>query len=133
MLKSEKGHSGKGVRVGAVNTSPDESIESALSAGNYIVQEKIPLSLWAEELPELEDGKISIRQCRTDFRCMIGQTGPLGFMTRYGGIPTNVGSGGGLQPLATLGSDMDVRDAANCINDAIMDMNPSDILEVLDE
>ena len=133
VLKPEKGHSGKGVRVGAVNTSPDEAIESALSGGNYIVQEKIPLSLWAEEIPELEDEKISIRQCQTDFRCMIGQTGPLGFLARYGGIPTNVGSGGGLQPLATLGSDMDARDAVNCINDAIMDMNPSDILEVMDE
>ncbi len=133
VLKPEKGHSGQGVRVGAANSSPDEAIESALSAGNYIVQEKIPLSLWAEEIPELDDEKISIRQCQTDFRCMIGQTGPLGFMARYGGVPTNVGSGGGLQPLATLGSDMEVRDAVSCINDAIMNMNASEILDVLDE
>ena len=108
-------------------------IDFALTAGNYIVQEKIPLSLWAEEIPEMQDEKISLRQYQTDFRCFVVPSGPLGFMARYGGVPTNVGSGGGMQPLAVLSSDMSVREAVNRINDSILNINPADILEVLHE
>jgi hypothetical protein len=136
VLKPESGYSGQGIRVGAANDDPGqatEAIDLALDEGNYIVQEKIPLSLWAEEIPEVADKGISLRPYQTDFRCLIGQTGSLGFMARYGGIPTNVGSGGGMQPLAVLGSDMSVREAVNRINDAILNINLADILEVLDE
>ncbi len=41
--------------------------------------------------------------------------------------------GSGMQPLAVLGSDMSVREAVNRINDTILNINPVDILEVLDE
>jgi hypothetical protein len=136
VLKPQKGYSGQGVIVGKEIdglTEADEAINRALSVGNYIVQEKIPLSLWAEEIPELIDEKIVLKKIQTDFRCLIGQTGPLGFMARFGGVPTNVGSGGGMQPLAVLSSEMSVREAVVRINEFIMKINPSDILEVLDQ
>ena len=133
VLKPEIGYSGQGVRVGEVNADPDEAIDLALTAGNYIVQEKIPLSLWAEELPEMQDEKISLMPVQTDFRCFVVPSGLLGFLARYGGVPTNVGSGGGMQPLALLSSDMHVSEAVFRINETIMSLNPADVLEVLEE
>ncbi len=133
VLKPEIGYSGQGVRVGAVNDDPDEAIDLALTAGDYIVQEKIPLSLWSEEIPEMQDEKISLRPFQTDFRCFVVPSGMLGFLARYGGVPTNVGSGGGMQPLALLGSDMPVSEAAARINDTIMSLSPGDVREVLEE
>ncbi len=133
VLKPEVGYSGQGVRVGAVNDDPDEAIDLALTAGDYIVQEKIPLSLWSEEIPEMQDEKISLRPFQTDFRCFVVPSGLLGFLARYGGVPTNVGSGGGMQPLALLGSDMPVSDAAARINDTIMSPDPGDVRELLEE
>ncbi len=136
VLKPQSGYSGRGVRVGHADDGldeADESIHLALSEGNYIVQEKIPLSLWAEEMPVLEAENILLTPFQTDFRCMIGQKGPLGFIARFGGVPTNVGSGGGLQPLAVLSSDMSIREAVNRINESIMCINPADIQEILAE
>lgn len=136
VLKPQAGYSGRGVRVGHTNDSlyeADEAINLALSEGNYIVQEKVPLSLWAEEMPVLEDENMILDKFQTDFRCLIGQKGPVGFMARYGGVPTNVGCGGGMQPLAVLGSDMSIREAVDRINDFIMGLNPADVLEILEE
>jgi hypothetical protein len=124
-------YSGHGVRVGQVNSDVDEAIELALGEGNYIVQEKIPLSLWAEEIPHLENNTIGLEQVQTDFRCLIGPGGLLGFVGRYGGVPTNVGSGGGFQPLAVLRSDMSVRDAVDHINDSIMRMDSGDLSAIV--
>jgi hypothetical protein len=131
VLKPERGYSGHGVRVGQVNSDVDEAIELALGEGNYIVQEKIPLSLWAEEIPHLENNTIGLEQVQTDFRCLIGPGGLLGFVGRYGGVPTNVGSGGGFQPLAVLRSDMSVRDAVDHINDSIMRMDSGDLSAIV--
>jgi hypothetical protein len=114
-----------------VNSDVDEAIELALGEGNYIVQEKIPLSLWAEEIPHLENNTIGLEQVQTDFRCLIGPGGLLGFVGRYGGVPTNVGSGGGFQPLAVLRSDMSVRDAVDHINDSIMRMDSGDLSAIV--
>jgi hypothetical protein len=133
VLKPERGYSGHGVRVGEVNSDIDEAIELALGEGNYIVQEKIPLSLWAEEIPQLEDNRLVLKQVQTDFRCLIGPRGLLGFVGRYGGVPTNVGSGGGFQPLAVLRSDMSVRDAVNHINETILGMDSGDLLEIVED
>ena len=47
VLKPERGYSGIGVRVGVVNPDADEAINLALNKGLYIVQQKIPLHLWA--------------------------------------------------------------------------------------
>ena len=132
VLKPARGYSGHGVRVGTVNHDVNEAIDLALQAGDYIVQEKIPLSLWAEEIPRLEDQKICLKQYQTDFRCLMGPHGMLGFVGRYGGVPTNVGSGGGFQPLAILRSDMRVAEAVDHINETICQMDAGDLLQIVD-
>jgi hypothetical protein len=48
-------------------------------------------------------------------------------------VPTNVGSGGGFQPLTVLRSDVSVRDAVNRINDTIMSMDAGDLLQIVEE
>jgi hypothetical protein len=134
VLKPERGYSGKGVRVGKVNLDADEAVQLALREGNYIVQEKIPLDLWSEDIPTLntEKREIALERCQTDFRCLLGPKGLFGFLGRYGWVPTNVGSGGGVQPLAVLRSDMSVREAVNRINEAIVEMAYGDVLSVID-
>jgi len=119
VLKPERGYSGKGVRVGQINKDPDKAIDLALKEKDYIVQEKIPLALWAEDIPVLENEHVVMERCQTDFRCVMGPRGMFGFIGRYGGVPTNVGSGGGFQPLAILDSNMPVREAVDRINEAI--------------
>jgi hypothetical protein len=133
VLKPERGYSGHGVRVGTVNADVDEAIELALKQKDYIVQEKIPLSLWAEEFPVVENGEIHLKANQTDFRCLMGPKGLLGFVARFGGVPTNVGSGGGFQPLAVLRSAVSVKDAVHRINDTIMRMDGGDVLQVVEE
>ncbi len=133
VLKPERGYSGHGVRVGTVDADVDEAIGLALKQGAYIVQEKIPLPLWAEEFPVVENGEIHLKANQTDFRCLMGPKGLLGFVGRFGGVPTNVGSGGGFQPLTVLRSDVSVRDAVNRINDTIMSMDAGDLLQVVEE
>ena len=134
VLKPERGYSGKGVKVGKVNKDADEAVNLALKEGNYIVQEKIPLELWAEDIPtlNLEKGHITLERCQTDFRCLMGPKGLFGFLSRFGGVPTNVGSGGGVQPLAVLRSEMRVRDAVGRINEAILAMEFGDLFQVVE-
>ncbi len=132
VLKPERGYSGKGVRVGKVNPDIEEAISLALAEGQYIVQEKISPELWAEDIPILEDGSIRLKRYQTDFRCLMGPDGLFGFLGRYGGIPTNVGSGGGVQPLAVLRSDMPIREAASRINEAVLNMDPGDVGDVIE-
>lgn len=133
VLKPERGYSGKGVRVGGVNPDGREAIELALREGSYIVQEKVPLGLWAEDIPILdrEQRRVVLDRCQTDFRCLVGPGRLFGFLGRYGSVPTNVGSGGGVQPLGVLRSDMTIRDAVNRINEAILGMGYDDLLEVI--
>jgi len=133
VLKPERGYSGRGVRVGETHPDAEEAIRLALAEGNYIVQEKIPLPLWAEEIPTLhrEDETIRLERYQTDFRCLMGHQGLLGFLGRYGGVPTNVGSGGGVQPLAVLRSPLSVRDAVERVNEALLSMDYGDLEEVL--
>ncbi len=134
VLKPERGYSGKGVRVGGVNPDGDDAVALALQEGHYIVQERIPLKMWAEEVPvfDLETGKVELKQVQTDFRCLMGPEGLMGFLGRFGGVPTNVGSGGGVQPLAVLRSDMTVRDGVRRINDAILETPPGDLIEAVE-
>lgn len=130
VLKPERGYSGKGVRVGTVNHDPDEAISLALKEKNYIVQKKVPLDLWSEVIPVLRDGQVMLERCQTDFRCLFGDKGLFGFLGRYGGVPTNVGSGGGVQPLAVLGSDITISEAVDRMNDAILNMEYELVYEV---
>jgi hypothetical protein len=134
VLKPERGYSGKGVRVGGVNNDADDAINLALQSGDYIVQEKIPLPLWAEDIPEFDEnaGVIKAVQYQTDFRCLFEEAHMFGFVCRYGSVPTNVGSGGGFQPMAVLKSDMSVREATLRVNEAILNMEASDVLEALE-
>ena len=134
VLKPERGYSGKGVQVGQVNKDADKAVGLALEKGNYIVQEKIPLNLWAEDIPILnpEKGDIVLERCQTDFRCLMGPNGLFGFLCRYGGVPTNVGSGGGVQPLGVLRSDMSVREAVDRVNEAILGMDYEDVFHVVE-
>jgi len=134
VLKPERGYSGKGVRVGQVNNDADEAVKLALKEGNYIVQEKIPLELWGEDIPTLDPEKdlVSIERCQTDFRCLMGPKGLFGFLSRFGGVPTNVGSGGGVQPLAVLRSDVSVKEAVDRINETILDMPYVDLFQVVE-
>ena len=132
VLKPERGYSGKGVLVGKINSNAEDAVNQALKEGHYIVQERIPLALWAEEIPTLEEKHITLERYQTDFRCLVGPNGLFGFLGRYGGVPTNVGSGGGVQPLGILCSDMSVREAVDRINEAILNIDYGELLEVVD-
>jgi hypothetical protein len=131
VLKPERGYSGKGVRVGGVDKDAGEAINLALQSGDYIVQEKIPLPLWAEDIPEFDEdtGVVKAVQYQTDFRCLFEDHHMFGFVCRYGSVPTNVGSGGGFQPMAVLTSDISVREATFRVNEAIQKMDTTDVLE----
>jgi hypothetical protein len=131
VLKPERGYSGKGVRVGGINKDGEEAIRLAIETGDYIVQEKIPLALWTEEIPVPENDRIILEGCQTDFRCLMGPGTLFGFLGRYGGVPTNVGSGGGVQPLGVLRSEMSVEEAVDRINQAIMEIDYGDLADVL--
>lgn len=134
VLKPERGYSGIGVSVGGVNKNGDEIIDNALTKGGYILQEKVPLGLWGEKIPEIDNDRqqIVLVNRQTDFRCLIGPDRVFGFLCRYGDVPTNVGSGGGVQPLAILKSDMSVRDAVNRINQKILEMDYQQLAEVVE-
>jgi hypothetical protein len=135
VLKPERGYSGIGVKVGSAGRDGDDAIATALDQGGYIVQEKIPLSLWGELMPEIdrEQKQIVLRSRQTDFRCLIGPGCVFGFLCRFGDVPTNVGSGGGVQPLAILRSPMTVREAVDRINGAIAGMDYADLLAIEEE
>ncbi len=133
VLKPVRGYSGKGVRVGGVHPDADQAITKALEAGDYIVQQKVPLPLWAEKIPEMTKGtrQVVLTQYQTDFRCLFGPDRLVGFVGRYGQVPTNVGSGGGFQPLALLDADMSVGEATHRINEAILEMPDESVLEAI--
>ena len=125
ILKPVHGYSGQGIIIGHKTPDVESSIEYAVDAGDYIIQTLIPMGLWAEEFPwiDRENKKVFIKSFQTDFRCFVTDEGPIGFVTRFGGIPTNVGSGGGVQSTAILGSDISVKEAIERINDAILKLD----------
>jgi hypothetical protein len=118
VLKPAHGYSGHGIFVGYLKEDRKRHIQTALDAGDYIVQEMVPLSLWSEQStwPSPEERSLNLKEWQTDFRCFITDEGLQGFLARFGGVPTNVGSGGGIQPLAILKSDGTVRAAVDRIN-----------------
>jgi len=134
VLKPTRGYSGRGVRVGGVHKDADEAIELALKGEEYIVQEKIPLHLWAEEIPELDDkeGRLVLKSFQTDFRCLVGPGRVFGFLCRFGLVPTNVGSGGGVQPLGILRSNMGVRKAVDRINQALFALSHQNLADLVE-
>lgn len=133
VLKPERGYSGHGVCVGGVYKDGDKAIALALGKGSYIVQKKVDLYLWAEDIPELDTvtKQIILTTYQTDFRCLFGHQGMFGFLCRYGQVPTNVGSGGGVQPMAVLKSDLSVGEATEKINKIIMNMDYTHVAEAV--
>ena len=121
VLKPAHGYSGHGIFLGYKGGDPKEQIQNVLKAGDYIVQELVPLGLWSERTtwPFLEDESLGLKEWQTDFRCFITDDGLQGFLARFGGVPTNVGSGGGIQPIAVLKSREHPREAVDGINESL--------------
>jgi len=124
VLKPAHGYSGHGVYVGPLREDWDADVDSALEQGDYIVQQFVPLALWTEKQPWLDtdNRQAAIREWQTDFRCFITDQGLTGFVGRFGGVPTNVGSGGGVQPIAILRGPLPVGEATRRINEAVYDL-----------
>jgi hypothetical protein len=134
VLKPVFGYSGRGIFVGPQSESKDEDIQTALEAEPYIVQEFIPKGLWAEAYPWLDQQNetVILKQWQTDFRCLITDDGLIGFAARFGGIPTNVGSGGGNQSVAILKTEIPVKEAVDRVNEAIIELGYPTVMEIQD-
>ncbi|MDY7036541.1 MAG: hypothetical protein SV375_10340, partial [Thermodesulfobacteriota bacterium] len=122
VLKPAHGYSGHGIFIGYKQDHPAQHIQTALDTGDYIVQQLVPLALWSEQSiwPMSEERSLFLKEWQTDFRCFITHEGLQGFLARFGGVPTNVGSGGGIQPIAVLRSPMSPRSAVEKINQSLM-------------
>ncbi len=134
VLKPIRGHSGKGIFFGYKEPNKEKCIRQALS-GDYIVQSFIPKNLWAEEFPYVDqkNKRLLLRPWQTDFRCLIANQSSIGFVGRFGDIPTNVGLGGGAQSPAILRSKISIREAINEINEAILSLGFDFIYKLQDE
>ncbi len=132
VLKPAHGYSGHGVFVGPLRDDWNMDVEKALREGDYIVQEFIPLGLWTEEQPWLDrdSGELTLREWQTDFRCFITDEGLIGFVGRFGNVPTNVGSGGGVQAIAVLRSPVPVGAATRRINEAVYNLGTATVGEI---
>jgi len=135
VLKPARGYSGKGVRVGAVDADADDAISLALESGDYIVQKTVPLDLWAEEVADLdhEAKQVVLKRFQTDFRCFVARRGLIGFLGRIGGVPTNVGSGGGMHPFGLINSDLEAGEAARRINRAMLEIPYAELAAIEEE
>jgi hypothetical protein len=135
VLKPAHGYSGHGIFVGYKQENPKKHIQTALEAGDYIVQQLVPLGLWSEQStwPILEERSLFLKEWQTDFRCFITDEGLQGFLARFGGVPTNVGSGGGIQPLAVLKNDMTPGVAVEKINEALLQLGYEAFVEIQNE
>ncbi|UCF92378.1 MAG: hypothetical protein JSW39_29615 [Desulfobacterales bacterium] len=132
ILKPVYGYSGKGIFVGPQRDTRDADIRIALEAQTYIVQAFIPKMLWAEEYPWLDqhNKNVALKPWQTDFRCFVNDRGLIGFLARFGGIPTNVGAGGGGQSVAILKTDIPIREAVRRINHTILELGFSTVMEI---
>ncbi len=136
VLKPAYGYSGHGIFVGRNETeNKNECIQTALDAGDYIIQELIPLALWSERstCSLVEKQALVLQEWQTDFRCFITSEGLQGFLARFGGVPTNVGSGGGIQPLAVLSDNISPREAVDRINQALLKLGYQAFVQIQEE
>lgn len=135
ILKPVHGYSGHGIYVGDRTNNPSECIQAALASGDYIVQELVPLALWSERTvgPDAQRRSLVIEEWQTDFRCFITDEGLQGFLARFGGVPTNVGSGGGGQPVAVLKSPIPYRVAVERVNDALLKLGYDGFMQIQEE
>ncbi len=135
VLKPAYGYSGHGIFIGNKTENKKKYIQTALHSGDYIIQELIPLALWSEQStwPLVEEQALSNQEWQTDFRCFITDEGLQGFLARFGGVPTNVGSGGGIQPLAVLRDDITPGKAVDKINQALLKLGYQAFVQIQDE
>jgi hypothetical protein len=135
VLKPAHGYSGHGISVGYKEENAKEHIQKALDADDYIVQQLVPLELWSEQSTwaHQEGECLFLKEWQTDFRCFITDEGLQGFLARFGGVPTNVGSGGGVQPIALLRSDMPPRAAVDRINQAFFQLGYEAFVQIQNE
>jgi hypothetical protein len=135
ILKPAQGYSGQGIQVGFLVENPEAAIQAALAHGGYIVQSLVPLETWQEYYPGADPGaaRVRLELRQTDFRCFITDRGLIGFLGRFGGIPTNVGSGGGTQSFALLKSDLHLQEADHLLNRALEKLPHRLFLEVQEE
>ncbi|MFH1339485.1 MAG: hypothetical protein ABIH40_06555 [Candidatus Omnitrophota bacterium] len=135
ILKPVHGYSGKGIIIGRKEQDIEKSIRQTLGSSDYIIQPLIPMNLWAEEFPwiDRENKRLFIKTWQTDFRCFVTHEGLIGFVTRFGGIPTNVGSGGGVQSTAILRSNISVKEAIKRINETILNLGFDFICQLQEE
>ncbi len=135
VLKPAHGYSGHGIFVGYKQENPKKHVQTALEAGDYIVQQLVPLGLWSEQStwPLLEERSLFLKEWQTDFRCFITDEGLQGFLARFGGVPTNVGSGGGIQPLAILKNNMTPRAAVEKINEGLLKLGYEAFVQIQNE
>jgi len=135
VLKPAHGYSGHGIFVGYKKENPKKHIQTALDAGDYIVQQLVPLGLWSEQSTSslLEERSLFLKEWQTDFRCFITDEGLQGFLARFGGVPTNVGSGGGIQPLAVLRDDITPHEAVDRINQALFKLGYQAFVQIQEE
>jgi len=135
VLKPAHGYSGHGIYVGFKHDDPESAIRDALDKGDYIVQALVPLELWSERSVGIQPNSdvLQIDEWQTDFRCFITHEGLQGFLARFGGVPTNVGSGGGIQPLAVIRGDMEAGEAVDHINEALLKLGFKTFKQIQDE
>jgi hypothetical protein len=135
ILKPAQGYSGQGILVGFMVENPEEAVQTALAHGGYIVQSLVPLESWEEyyPIPDAAGDQVRIEPRQTDFRCFLTDRGLNGLLGRFGGIPTNVGSGGGTQALALLKSDLPFQEADALFNRALEKLALPLFLEVQEE
>ena len=135
VLKPAHGYSGHGIFVGYMKKSRKRHIRTALDEGDYIVQQLVPLGLWSEQItwPLDEERCLFNREWQTDFRCFITDDGLQGFLARFGGVPTNVGSGGGIQPIGILKNDIAPGEAVRLINRALNNLGYQAYMQVQNE
>jgi hypothetical protein len=135
VLKPAHGYSGHGIFVGYMKKSRQKHIHTALETGDYIVQQLVPLGLWSEQSiwPLMEERTLFLKEWQTDFRCFITDEGLQGFLARFGSVPTNVGSGGGVQPLAILKSELAPNKAVDTINRALLNIGFDGFIQIQEE
>jgi hypothetical protein len=135
VLKPAHGYSGHGIFVGDRADNPSECIQTALDSGDYIVQQLVPLPLWSERsvCPGADQASVELTEWQTDFRCFVTDEGLQGFLARFGGVPTNVGSGGGIQPLAVLVENIPYREAVDRLNEALFKLGYHGYQQIQDE
>jgi hypothetical protein len=132
ILKPVHGYSGHGIFPGDRSPNPAQCIDHALKSGDYIVQDFVPLNLWSEQSTGLDSSgeSVVLQEWQTDFRCFITDRGLQGFLARFGGVPTNVGSGGGGQPVAVLKTPIPYRQAVDRINEALSKLGYAGYLQI---